>query len=72
MEIKRCPFCGHEAKVVTASGKKLKYPYEEYYVECTNILCQARTRSFIRSMSAGIWNTEIDAIVAWNHREETE
>lgn len=70
MEIKKCPFCGQEAQVVKYMHGKGKSRYEEYHVECMSVLCGARTKPFVTGGYYGLWNTELDAIVAWNHRAE--
>lgn len=72
MKIKECPFCGHEAHAVKCMHGKGKERYEECHVECKNILCGARTKPFVTDGYFGLWNTEIDAIVAWNHRAKGE
>lgn len=72
MKIKACPFCGHEAHAVKYMHRDGKDRYEECHVECMNILCGARTKPFVTDGYYGLWNTEIDAIVAWNHRADPE
>ena len=60
-ELKRCPFCGGEAKLT-----KFK-PFNEYefFVECMNVSCAVIPKTWI-------YKTETEAIVAWNNRVDEE
>lgn len=53
MELKPCPFCGSEARIVTNYVGSV-------YIRCTNIYkCGVRQEG---------WDMEEDAIEAWNRR----
>ena len=55
-ELKKCPFCGSEARLNTCSGK--------YFVECTHeTWCEVLPKTWL-------YNTEKEAIEAWNRRAE--
>lgn len=56
MELKRCPFCGAEAKIQTADGA------HDYAVYCTNPECEAATRRWweSREIAAKKWNRRAD------------
>lgn len=62
--LKKCPFCGGEAKISYLSEKP---GYRGTKVECEN--CGARTKFFIISTEYG--STE-EAVKAWNTRSETD
>lgn len=55
-ELKKCPFCGSKAELHYSDKT------EEYIVECTNNFCMA---SYMIGMK---YDTEEEAIVAWNRR----
>lgn len=61
IELKRCPFCGGEAKLT-----KLK-PFNEYefFVECMNVSCAVIPVTWH-------YKTEIEAVNAWNYRVDEE
>ena len=52
-ELKRCPFCGAEARIVTNYAGSVK-------IQCTNI--------YECSIHQEWWDSEEDAISAWNRR----
>lgn len=56
-ELKPCPFCGGEAKIV-------KSPENEYIAICRNKQCNASVGFFP--------NTRKEAIEAWNRRADDE
>lgn len=56
-ELKPCPFCGGEAEMCHVS--QLWEPKESYWAKCTK--CH---------MSGNHFNTEAEAIAAWNTRAE--
>ena len=55
IELKRCPFCGGEAKLL-----KIKIT-DEFYVRCTNGKCAVTPKTWI-------YKNKIKAIAAWNNR----
>ena len=55
-ELKKCPFCGSEARLNTCSVK--------YFVECTHeTWCEVLPKTWL-------YNTKEEAIEAWNRRAE--
>ena len=54
MDLKPCPFCGSEAKVIVGGGSK------DFAVHCTNLLCEAATRYW--------WESREVAVEKWNMR----
>lgn len=66
MKIKNCPFCGGEAEVVEGRHMDGNMHYDEYHVKCTK--CGAMTGKYVTGGYYGEWNTERDAIAAWNRR----
>jgi Lar family restriction alleviation protein len=56
MELKPCPFCGSEVKIKRDGGWR-----EKYYQLCTNNDCV---------MQDHLYNTEAEAIEAWNRRAD--
>lgn len=61
--LKRCPFCGGEAKV--AHDVTIVYTWS--YISCTK--CKARTTYFLMSTE---YSSDQRAIEAWNRRVEDE
>lgn len=53
-ELRRCPFCGGEARI-----SELTYPMKHYTVICSNEKCYAQMGDFLSNE---------DAIEAWNTR----
>lgn len=52
-ELKRCPFCGGEARI-----SELTYPMKHYTVICSNENCYAEMGDFISNEDAiRMWNT---------------
>ena len=64
-ELKCCPFCGGEAKIVRYCGKKTIV-----YVECTNCLAYMGNQRIITSSNRGkeYFESEEKLINAWNTR----
>ena len=64
-ELKCCPFCGGEAKIVRYCGKKTIV-----YVECTNCLAYMGNQRIMTSSSRGkeYFESEEKLINAWNTR----
>ena len=60
IELKPCPFCGAEARMITSVS--LNTPYA--YVRCKN--CRAETTSFRDTENNGSFI--FNAIEAWNRR----
>ena len=57
-ELAKCPFCGGEARICTGNNQTY------FYVQCTNIyICGAKQEWF---------DSEEEAVKAWNHRYDTE
>lgn len=54
-ELKRCPFCGGEAKLFTVKSTG------EFYVGCCNGLCDVIPATWIV-------DNETEAVNAWNNR----
>lgn len=55
-ELRRCPFCGGEAKIVFAEE------YKQWRIRCKNIDCDVRP-------STSWFNNEEEAIDRWNRRK---
>lgn len=55
-ELRRCPFCGGEAKIVFAEE------YKQWRIRCKNIDCDIRP-------STSWFNNEEEAIDRWNRRK---
>lgn len=55
-EIKRCPFCGTEPETAYSEGNKT------YGIRCDNDECPLEVGTWE-------WDTEAEAIAAWNRRE---
>ena len=64
-ELKCCPFCGGEAKIVKYCGNKTIV-----YVECTNCLAYMGNQRIMTSSSRGkeYFESEEKLINAWNRR----
>jgi hypothetical protein len=65
--LKRCPFCGSQAKVEDDCGL--------FYVSCTHCSCtlglqQEHDRHEV--WTTGTWEEEFDAVEAWNFRANRE
>lgn len=58
MELKPCPFCGGEAEVSYGYTFGAEYQYQP---NCTKCYC-----------SLGIYDSEEEAIEAWNRRTDNE
>lgn len=69
VELKRCPFCGGEAEIVRGDEGG-------YYVECQECLTVHGAKYLLSGsysigiVTFGIYNTEQEAIEAWNRRAE--
>ena len=65
-DLKCCPFCGGEAKIVRYCGKKTIV-----YVECTNCLAYMGNQRIITSSNRGkeYFESEEKLINAWNTRK---
>lgn len=65
-ELKCCPFCGGEAKIVKYCGKKTIV-----YIECTNCLAYMGNQRIITSSNRGkeYFESEEKLIKAWNTRK---
>lgn len=65
-ELKCCPFCGGEAKIVRYCGKKTIA-----YVECTNCLAYMGNQRIMTSSSRGkeYFESEENLISDWNRRK---
>lgn len=61
-ELKPCPFCGN----YNVSVKGIK----KYWVSCPKCGCEGPTNRSRLLINYGLWETEEDAIRAWNHRED--
>ena len=59
IKLKPCPFCGRRGEIRSFKGS-------DYKVECTNNFCQA---SYMIGMD---FDTEAEAIEAWNRRTNDE
>ena len=58
-ELKPCPFCGGKAEIVNVNMGKF------FDVSCKHLWCRGYAESVM-------YNTEVEAIEAWNHRAGEE
>lgn len=63
-ELLPCPFCGGEATIRHDSTDAAYWGWDEWWVECINTQC------LMQPESAGTFDTEEQAIAAWNTRAE--
>lgn len=64
MELKPCPFCGHEARV---EGDQ----YSDYWVTCT--YCECRHGCvWSKGYYCGLFGSAEDAAAEWNTRSEAK
>lgn len=68
LELKPCPFCGGEAKLVTFVRNNAIPPYAVAYVKCS--ACRATANDF--SDSKGDGSYIFNAAEAWNRRIKDE
>lgn len=63
-ELKKCPFCGKEAKITTSRRwpRHLDHAIIAFSVVCTNIDC------IIYNADNQYYETELEAVAEWNTR----
>ena len=65
-ELLPCPFCGGEATIRHDSTDAEYWGWEEWWVECINTQCKMQPES------GRTFDTEAEAIAAWNTRYHSE
>ena len=64
-KLKRCPFCGDEARLEQVPGAT----WDKFVVTCKNRKCCA---FYIGYCDEGVYDTRTKAIEAWNNRKPVE
>jgi Lar family restriction alleviation protein len=66
MELKPCPFCGGEAKLLYGKPWQQKQNMRSAFVQCR--ICRAKTVTFFQNAYEAWQDTVKYAVEAWNRR----
>lgn len=68
-ELKLCPFCGGEAKIVKTRHINSGETNPQYFVECMNDSCFVTFGMITGDLEEiGLFDSALEAIEAWNKR----